>query len=305
MAFVLTGLTNYVEEKRLPLYQRSQLNANFLKKTNTMTDVKGKTALNLISTDVVFQSGASCGFNASGDTKMTQRMLDPKPLKINMQWCHKDLLPYWTQYQVKVAAGLQQDIPFEEYITNEIADKTAIALEKMYFQGASGQTNQFEGIISLLNTASGSTHNVTAASGTSVYTFIKDVAKAIPVEVKEKDDAVILVSAQLFEDFIQELVTANLFHYNPNNDYQEYVLPGTNVKVLKVNGLNGASDDYEYAIGGRLNNLFYGFDGEGDEDKYDIWYSKDDRVVKLAAEFIAGAQVAYPDEIAVGKLALD
>ena len=37
----------------------------------------------------------------------------------------------------------------------------------------------------------------------------------------------------------------------------------------------------------------------GDEEVYDFWYSKDDRVFKLAIEFAMGIQVAYPDEVVI------
>ena len=34
-----------------------------------------------------------------------------------------------------------------------------------------------------------------------------------------------------------------------------------------------------------------------DQEKFDFWYSKDKQTFKLAIEFTAGVQVAYPEEI--------
>ena len=36
---------------------------------------------------------------------------------------------------------------------------------------------------------------------------------------------------------------------------------------------------------------------EGDDEKFDLWYSKDNQEFRLAINFNAGVQVAFPDEI--------
>ena len=97
---------------------------------------------------------------------------------------------------------------------------------------------------------------------------------------------------------MQDLVTANLFHYDPANGENEYRLPGTDIRVIAVGGLNGAEKDP--VIAANLDNIVYGVDAEGDESDFDLWYSKDDRIWKLAIQFIAGVQVAYPSEIVLG-----
>lgn len=301
MAYNLSALTAYVDENRLPLIGKATLASQSAKLFSVMTDVKGKTNLNLFNTNVVFGDGSTCGWNASGDTAFSARLIDAKPLKVNMAYCDKDWLKYWGQYQVKVAAGLK-NLPFEEYITESIVESVQEKIEKLIYQGVSGSTTEFEGLLSILNAASGETVNVSEASGTSAYTAIKDVFKAMPEAVKEKNDAAILVSANIFDAFIQDLVSANLYHYNPDNDGKTHKLPGTNVDVIKVNGLNGTST-YDYILAGSLGNFFYGTDAEGDEQKFDLWYSKDNREYRLAIEFIAGVQVAYPSEIVVGKIA--
>ena len=78
------------------------------------------------------------------------------------------------------------------------------------------------------------------------------------------------------------------------------MLPGTNIRVIGVNGLNDTAS-YDYAIAGSLSNMFYGTDLENGEELFDIWYSKDNREFRLAIEFTAGVQVAFQDEIVLGK----
>ena len=289
---IVTAITGYVEEHRSELLSKAMLDGKSRRAFNLMTDVKGPTTLNIMDTDVVFGELA-CGWNESGSTEFSQRTLTPKALTVNMAFCDKKLLGTYAQYEVKVAAGMEE-LPFEEKWTNQILDSVNEKVEHMLYFG-SGSGAEFEGIIPILADETGCTKvNV---SGATAYAFIKDVAKAIPVKVK---NPVILVSTPLYREFMQDLVAANLFHYDPANGENEYRLPGTDIRVIAVNGL---IDDDTYAIAADMNNLFYGVSADGDEDTFDLWYSKDNREFRLAINFIAGTQVAFPDEIVLGKRA--
>jgi hypothetical protein len=76
------------------------------------------------------------------------------------------------------------------------------------------------------------------------------------------------------------------------------VYPGTNIEVIGVNGLTGHNGVY----GASLSNLVLGLDLEEDSSNLEVWYSKDNRTIRVACEFIMGTQVAYPDQ--VGKVAI-
>lgn len=289
---IVTGLTAYVEEHKSELLTKSMLEGKSRQMMNLMTDVKSNTTLNLMDTDVVFQ-GLGCGWNESGTTEFSQRVLVPVGLEVNMAFCDKNLLKTWAQYEVKVAAGMET-LPFEEKWVNSLVDSVNEKLEKMIYQGQSGQTTEFEGLISILD-GDANTVKVSASSADTAYEFLKGVAKAIPVQVK---NPVILVSTPLYREYMQDLVAANLYHYDPANGENEYRLPATDIKVIAVEGLIGADN---YVIAADLNNLFYGVSADGDEDTFDLFYSKDNREFRFVLEFIAGVQVAFPDEIVLGK----
>lgn len=295
---ITTTLPQYVDQSREELLSKALLQGRSNRLFNLMTDVKGDAALNIIDVDVVFQDGSACGWSQSGKTEFTQRVLHGVPIKVNDNFCDKNLLKTWAQHRVKLAAGLET-LPFEEKWTSVIAENVSAKIEKMIYQGQSGQTNECEGLISILEAASAVTTNVSAATGTSAYAFLKKVALAIPEQVK---DPVILISTSLYREYMQDLVAANLFHYDPANGANEYRLPGTDIRVIGVDGLIGTAD-YEYAIAGNLNNIFYGVDAESDEETFDLWYSKDNREFRLAIEFLVGVQVAFPAEMTVGKRA--
>lgn len=298
---IVNTITGYVEEKKTELIGKSLLDAKSVRHFNLLTGVKGDTTLNLLDTDVVLQDGSGCAFNASGETKITQRVVHPKVLKVNMEYCDKNILQTYANYMVKVAAGFEQ-LPFEEKFIGQVVKGVEDAIEKMVWQGASGQTDQWEGFISILNTASAQTHNVSAVSGTTANGFIKSVYLAAPANIVTKEDFRIFVSESLYRQWIQELVAANLYFHDANYGEGEYSLPGTNVKVIALSGLDGIAD-YEYAIAARESNLHYAVDLSDDSEVFDFWFSKDDRVFKLAIEFLGGNQVAFPDEVVVGKLA--
>ena len=75
-----------------------------------------------------------------------------------------------------------------------------------------------------------------------------------------------------------------------------------NVKIVAVNGLNDTVGA-DYIVAGSLSNMFYGCDLSDDQEKWDMWYSQDNRTFRLAIEFMAGVQVAFPDMIVLGKIA--
>ena len=77
------------------------------------------------------------------------------------------------------------------------------------------------------------------------------------------------------------------------------MVPGTSIRVIAVNGLNSTGK----IVAGRLSNFFYGVGAEDDKDTFDFWYSQDNREFRLAVYFAMAVQVAYPNEIVLGKQA--
>lgn len=300
---IVTSLPDYVNQSSMELKAKSELGARSAGLLTIQTGVNGDTDIHLLTTDVKFQDGSDCGFNAQDTSAITHRRLSPAILKVNTTFCEKKLLGTFAQHQVRVAAG-KESLPFEEKFIGGIVGGVNDGVEKLIWQGDSTATGQTEpdGLIKIMNTDVPTGNTVSFAAGTSAYSAIKDVYSKMPTQVVNKSDARIIVSTSLFRKFIMELVAANLYHYDPANNAEtlSYKLPGSNVIVEGVEGLDGA--DKEYIVGGRLSNFFVGVDLEGDTDTFDFWYSKDDRIFKLAIEFALATQVAFPDEIILGKI---
>lgn len=286
-SYVVSSLPEYVEQRREELIAKSVMGAKTLDFINLQTGVKGPTALNLIDFDITLQDDA-CGWNEAGTSTLTQRIIDAKPFRVNMAVCDKNLYGTWAQYQVKVAAGkVASDLPFEQDFVNGVLNGIQERVEELIWQGDASNSGEFDGFLTILGSA-------TSATGTTKMDLVNEAYAALPCAVAGKSDVVVFVSCATFRAWMQELVAANLYHYDPREAADmEYMLPGANVRVIAVPGM---ADDA--AVAGRLSNFFYGTDLESDMETFDLWYSKDNREFRIDVSFIAGVQIAYPSEVA-------
>lgn len=290
MAINVSGLTAYVDEQRLPLIRKTIFAAPSVKHFNLQTGIKHSAALNILDTTVQFGDGAACGWNEAGTSEFSQRVLEVGNYKVNMSFCDKAMLKYWNGYEVRVAAG-QKSLPFEEDFVNGVIEGVKDKLEGIIWSGVKAD-DRMDGILTILDAASASTIQPTLASGDTIYEKTVKVYKAIPA--KKLDKAAIFMGMDSFRDLVLELTAKNMFHYAPEVDNtMEIVLPGTSTKVIAVSGLNGK----KAIVATNPENIFYGVDMEGDEEKFDLWYSQDNQEFRLAINFNAGVQVAFPDEV--------
>lgn len=295
LSYNVQALPNYVDQTRPDLIAKAVMGAKSADMFSLITGVKGPTALNLISTEIDFIDGNQCGWNEAGATSLSQSVLTPRALSINMSICDKTLLNKWAGYLVKVQANkLDRDLPFEEYFMNDVIRNVKAAIETMIYQGDSSNANavEFDGLLKILGAGS----PVTVSTTGTAYQFVKDIAMAMPASILDKEDLVILVGMDVYREYIQDLVSSNFYHYDPQNGDNEYMLPGTNIRVIGVNGLNGTNK----GIGASLSNLFYGVNMEDGDEVFDLWYSKDNREFRMAIEFVAGVQVAFDNEVVLG-----
>ena len=292
MAINFSNLETYVDEQRLPLIKKSVLGGKTIGMINLQTGVKKASALNLINVNPTIMSG-NCGFSDAGSATLSQRVLNAELLKVNMEYCDKDFLQYWTGYEVKVGAG-KENLPFEDYFTGMVVEGINEKMERLVWNGDKDNAGEFDGILTIL----AGEDEVVTASGTGVYNAVKNAYKACPIEVLPK--AVIFLGADSFREFMLEMVEKNYYHYPADGAMtQEFVLPGTNTKVVAVNGLNGTKK----IVVANPENLFFGCDMLDDMESFDFFYSKDNRTYRLVVSFNGGTQVAYPNEVVVGTIA--
>lgn len=295
---ILTSLPAYVEQNATGLLAQSVLGSRTTSIIDFMSGVKTSAALNILSTDVEFQNGENCGFNAAGSQEISQRILETGQIKVQTSYCEKNFLKTYAQYQVKIAAGAKT-LPYEEAFVEDVIKHVKANLEKAIWQGdkasENANLNKFDGLLKILNAADGVIK--TTGAKANVFAALQDVLVQLPATAL-KEDTRIFVGDDTFMRLVNELVNKNLYHYSAENSNYEFILPGTTIKVTAVEGLNGT----DKVVAGRASNFVYGTDMEGDEEKFEFWYSADNREFRLDIEFNAGVQVAFPDEVVVVTL---
>jgi hypothetical protein len=319
MAFLVTGLTAYTEQNEQQLVTASLFEARtqqlILSEGNVMTGVKSSQTVNRMDTDVFFQDDSSCGFLSSGTTEFSQRSLTVGKVRVQETLCPKDLESVYLQKSLPAGSNYDS-IAFAAEYTGRKAGKIAEALETAIwtatgsgYGGTNGLLNKFKGIRQHIADAGTSVNaNVTGFYGTGApitgidtmekaQKAVLAVINALPAAVKGKADVRIFCGWDVYTLLIQKYVDLNLFHYNPgstnNAADSEFLVPGTSYKVVPVHGLNGTNDIYAM----RMSNVFLGTDIEGEESRFEMWYSQDDRNVKYSTSLKIGVQLAFPDEV--------
>lgn len=296
---IVTSLPAYVEEKKIGLIRNAVIGAKSASLFNLQTGIKGATAINLLNTDVVFGDGSDCGWDDAGTSTLSQRILTPGYPKVNMSFCDKVLLKTYANYLVKIAAG-QKTMPFEEDFIAGVIENVKAKLETMIWTGSVSGGDAFDGIETVITGTS--FVPVTYQSGDSVTTIVNATYAAIPSAAFNKGQVVMFMGSDMYRTYIQELIAnGNLVITTGLNDVampDSILIPGTNVRVYGVAGLDGTGDVYA----SYQDNFIYGTDLQGDDEKFDFWYSQDNREFRLAIEMAVGVQVAFPDMLVKASL---
>ena len=308
MALDLTGLTNYVKENE----QQLATSLVFKPKTaqliegagNVMVGVKSSEKINIMETNAVFQAGGTCGFSSSGTTAFTQRSVSPGKIKVNESICPKAFEAKYTQKALR--AGSYYDyMPFADEYSAKKIEVIGAALETALWQGdtASGnaQLARFDGLLKLIapsgvpvtGVVEGNTSAATEITTANIIGLVDDVYTAIPASIVANGDVVIFVGMDTFRTYTVALKEANLFHYAAESVDFEIVLPGTNVKLVAVNGLNGTNQ----MVATRLSNLYLGVDLLNEEERFELFYAKEADEMRFVAEFKMGINYAFPTEV--------
>lgn len=302
--FVVSSLPAYVEQHRDVLLKNFGLvGGETRKRISIQTGIKKDAAINFLDLTPALQSGVACEFTPSGAATLTQRVINTAEIKVNMDICPRNLVGKYAEYLVRINAT-EQDLPFEKYIVDGVIAEVNKKIEKLIWQGDTENSSssfpaELKFIDGFLKIADDDATEITV-SGTTAYENLVTLYNGMSEEALERGGC-IFVAPAIYREFLQDLVSANLYHYSSANEAypDEYYLPGTDVKVVKTPGLAGTTK----AVATFAANLFYGCDMENDSENIDLWYSKDDRVFKLEVLWNSGVQIAFPDHAVWADLA--
>ena len=294
MAINVSTLTEYVNQNNGELLTKAVLGAKTLDYIEIMPGVKYKDVLNYLDSTVEFKNGEACGWEPGGEDKFTQRTIEVKPVKINKEFCWKDLRKYWMNYQVLFEAG-RETLPFEEKIIENNINAINAELEKLIWQGDGNKP--MNGIIETIKGAPGIIDKTVAEGYTAIEVI--DAAYEAMTPVMLIQEPVIFVSPSTFRSYIHGLNATCCANREIIDAASEKILyPGdSRVSIVPVPGLEGALESLCIALATPAKNLVYGTDVEGSENTFKFWYDEKEDKFMFKVLFNAGTQVKFPDQI--------
>lgn len=312
--FIVSGLSSYVKQNDGVLLKNIMFGKGTRARISIQPGVKSSEALHPFEVATSFASAAGCGFSPSGTVTISERVIAVTALKQDLEICPKTLIGKYAEYLVKTNAQEQgESLPFEEEVMQGIIASLNMGIETLIWLGNTSLSSDpvkkwFNGFIALASASvSGSTGvvGVNITSGKSAYEGIDQVVRAIPSAVKRyarnmNTRVEVNVAPEIFDAYMLDLVALNYVHYNPEDtDFVEYKHPGTNIWVVSTDGLEGDL----HILATYPQNLYYGTDGENDEEILKAWYSEDNGTFRIKAEWKSGVQIAFLDRVVLGTFA--
>ena len=144
MAFTTTS--NYAG-KAAGFYISAALNqANSLEYLTMMENIKFKSNIQKMAGSGLVQN-ATCDFTDAGTLALTENVLTPKNLQINLDLCKATLLDSWEAMQMRAGAGAPPPASFDDYVISYMGEIIANGVEGSVWSGAAATAGQFEGFL--------------------------------------------------------------------------------------------------------------------------------------------------------------
>jgi len=216
-------------------------------------------------------TAAGCDFAPNSSVTLTERIIQPVELQVNLQLCKYDFVSDWESQSM--GFGLGQTLPpkFSDFMIAHVAAEVAQNTEFNIWQGdtAAATNNSFDGFNKLI-AASAAAGDIPAAQqiakvagGLDAANIIAEMSKvvaAIPAQLYGKEDLYLYVSSKAAKLYVQALggFAANGLGAN---GVQSMGTQWWNNGSLTINGVKvfvaqGQVDDD--MIAARTSNLYFG-----------------------------------------------
>jgi hypothetical protein len=239
---------------------------------------------------------ASCDFTDAGVVALTEKIIQPKELQVNLELCKTPFKSDWEAVSMGYSAHDNLPSNFSDYFIGLMSESIAEQTEKDIWAGVAGD-GTFDGFKTLLNADAGhtGTKKITGVAITSanVVAELGKIVDAIPSEVYGKEDLYIYVAQNIFRAYKRALggfQTAGLGH-NQDMDIQYF----DGVKVVACNGLSNNN-----AIAAQKSNLFFGTGLLSDHNEVKVLDMADldgSQNVRFIMRYTAGVQYAIVEDI--------
>lgn len=266
-----------------------------------LPNVKYKAAMKVGAfTDLV--RSADCDFDASTSAMtLTEKVLTPTELQVNLQICKKELHADWEAAQMGYSAFDNLPPLFSDFVIGQVAAEVAKATETSIWSGSAGE-GSFDGFETLL-TADGTVVDVTAVTvdSSNVITQLGAIVDAIPTSVYGKEDLTLYVSSNIARAYVRALggFVATIGGAGTDNKGSQWYnggqlsFEGINVVVAK-----GLADNT--AVAAQKSNLFFGtglLDDRNEVKLIDMADIDGSQNVRVVMRYTAGVQFGIGSDI--------
>tara|TARA_R110000751_G_scaffold3202_3_gene16165 strand:- start:5 stop:910 length:906 start_codon:yes stop_codon:yes gene_type:complete len=297
MAFTTTS--NYAGKAAGFYISAALKQANSLDFLTTMENIKFKSNIQKMAGSALV-ADATCDFTGAGTLALTEKVLEPKNLQVNLDLCKKTLLDSWEAAQMRAGAGSPPPASFDDYVISYVGEIIAEATEESVWGGTAvaGKFNGFNGAVTglLLPAVDGTVVQDAATAAYSAANIIANLqaaVAAIPSAVLGKEDLHIYLNQKTYRYYISAISTLGYVNaYNMNGDYIP-VFEG--IKLAVCNGMV----DNEIVIAEK-SNLFFGTDLISDATRItlmDMAALDGSDNMRLVARYSAGVQTGTGADI--------
>jgi hypothetical protein len=236
---------------------------------------------------------ATCDFTGAGTLALTEKVLEPKNLQVNLDLCKSTLLDSWEALQMRAGAGAPPPASFDDYVISYMGEIIAEATENSIWDGTAvaGKFNGFNGAVTgLLLPGVDATVVQDAASAAysaaNIIANLQAAVAAIPVAVLGKEDLHIYMNQRTYQYYISAVSTLGYVNaYNMNGDY---VPMFEGYKIAICNGMT-----VNEIVIAQKSNLFFGTDLLSDATRItlmDMAALDGSDNMRLVARYSAGVQ---------------
>ena len=302
----LTTTSNFAGKAAGFFISKALLGANSLDYLTMIENIKFKSNVQALNQTVASVSAATCDFTAAGTLALTEKVLEPANLQVNMDLCKSSLLDSFESLQMRAGAGAPFPASFEEYVISYMGDILAEATENSIWAGVANAGGDFIGFtgagaagwLRAGNDATVVQGVLTGGAGVApvVGTIIADMQvalDAVPAAVIGKEDLHIYLNQKNYQLYIQAI--SALGYLNAYNMQGEYVPMFNGVKIAVCNGLQNAA-----IVAAQKSNMFFGTDLLSDATRIQIMdmsaLDGSDNM-RLVARYSAGTQTGTGADI--------
>ena len=266
-----------------------------------LPNIKYKAAMKVGAFSNLVRS-ADCDFDSStSGLTLTEKVLTPAELQVNLQICKKELHADWEAAQMGFSAFDNLPPLFSDFVIARVAAEVASATESSIWSGSSGEGN-FDGFVTLAG-ADSTVVDVSAATVTSsnVIAQLGAIVDAIPSAVYGADDLIIYVSSNIYRAYIRALGgfgASGLGAAGYENKGNNQSLDNLFFDGVRIYQSSGFADNR--AIAARSSNLFFGTGLLNDRNEVKVIDMSDidgSQNVRVVMRYTAGCQIGVGADV--------